>query len=217
MNSGDPERWCLNLIKLMMHVFICLFQLTTDSEDSALLEKYDWWFVPIANPDGYAYSWTQVIDLFFWKSLTNQFICLVPLLLPLLKFFMGVSIRNFDDCQQKVNKRFLPRNRSSFEVLLGGISAILNDCLPLAFWFSLNPRQKVIRFSFGVAGDDLWALQGRSVVLRSSFESSKIPEFNRTALNYRMGWLNFIKSKDSLEFPPNPSTKFLGTLNTSKM
>merc|ERR1712071_174077 len=24
-----------------------------------LLDKYDWWFVPIANPDGYSYSWTR--------------------------------------------------------------------------------------------------------------------------------------------------------------
>jgi len=34
-------------------------QLTTDPQNSALLDKYDWWFVPIANPDGYSYSWTR--------------------------------------------------------------------------------------------------------------------------------------------------------------
>ena len=26
-----------------------------------MLDNFDWWFIPIANPDGYSYSWTKVI------------------------------------------------------------------------------------------------------------------------------------------------------------
>ena len=29
----------------------------SDSEVTRLMDSYDWWFVPVFNPDGYAYSW----------------------------------------------------------------------------------------------------------------------------------------------------------------
>jgi murein tripeptide amidase MpaA len=32
----------------------------SDSEITALVDQYDWKFVPIANPDGYAYTWSNV-------------------------------------------------------------------------------------------------------------------------------------------------------------
>lgn len=32
----------------------------TDPEITALVDKYDWKFVPITNPDGYAYTWASV-------------------------------------------------------------------------------------------------------------------------------------------------------------
>lgn len=32
----------------------------TDAEITALVDKYDWKFVPISNPDGYDYTWTTV-------------------------------------------------------------------------------------------------------------------------------------------------------------
>ncbi|XP_057372789.1 carboxypeptidase A1-like [Daphnia carinata] len=31
----------------------------TDAEITALVDQYDWKFVPVANPDGYSYSWTN--------------------------------------------------------------------------------------------------------------------------------------------------------------
>jgi murein tripeptide amidase MpaA len=32
----------------------------TDPEISSLVDQYDWKFVPIANPDGYVYTWSTV-------------------------------------------------------------------------------------------------------------------------------------------------------------
>jgi len=32
----------------------------TDPEITALVDKYDWKFVPITNPDGYDFTWTSV-------------------------------------------------------------------------------------------------------------------------------------------------------------
>ena len=31
-----------------------------DEEITALIDRYDWKFIPVANPDGYDYSWTDV-------------------------------------------------------------------------------------------------------------------------------------------------------------
>lgn len=36
----------------------------TDENAKHLMEKYDWYFVPVVNPDGYEYSWTNVRFIF---------------------------------------------------------------------------------------------------------------------------------------------------------
>jgi murein tripeptide amidase MpaA len=43
----------------------------SDTEITALVDKYDWKFVPIANPDGYAYTWSDVTILSPYLSQTN--------------------------------------------------------------------------------------------------------------------------------------------------
>lgn len=38
----------------------------SDPEITALVDQYDWKFVPITNPDGYNYTWTTVIYYFYF-------------------------------------------------------------------------------------------------------------------------------------------------------
>jgi len=40
-------------------VCVWMIRQLTDAKNAELLERYDWWFVPVANPDGYDYSWTK--------------------------------------------------------------------------------------------------------------------------------------------------------------
>ncbi|EFX64697.1 hypothetical protein DAPPUDRAFT_117945 [Daphnia pulex] len=44
----------------------------SDSEITALVDQYDWKFVPIANPDGYAYTWSNVSVAIILLTLNND-------------------------------------------------------------------------------------------------------------------------------------------------
>src|SRR6218665_544258 len=46
-------------------ILVYLFQFVTLGDVNAinLVERYDWYFVPIVNPDGYAYTWTTVCSI----------------------------------------------------------------------------------------------------------------------------------------------------------
>ena len=46
--------------KQILLINIIIERQLTDAKNAELLERYDWWFVPVANPDGYDYSWTKV-------------------------------------------------------------------------------------------------------------------------------------------------------------
>lgn len=45
-----------------LRVCVYVVQLVTggDADAVALTEAYDWYFLPVVNPDGYAYTWTTV-------------------------------------------------------------------------------------------------------------------------------------------------------------
>ena len=51
-----------------------LFQLiddyASDSDVQNLVDTYDWYFIPIVNPDGYVYSWEAVSYIIFYIILS---------------------------------------------------------------------------------------------------------------------------------------------------
>ena len=59
-----------SLLAIFLFVIVCdvfypwNLQITSgygsDAEITALVDQYDWKFIPIANPDGYAYTWSNV-------------------------------------------------------------------------------------------------------------------------------------------------------------
>jgi hypothetical protein len=59
-----------SLLAIFLFVIVCYvfypwnLQTTSgygsDAEITALVDQYDWKFIPIANPDGYAYTWSNV-------------------------------------------------------------------------------------------------------------------------------------------------------------
>lgn len=52
----------LDLITNIPSNLCCVIQLAdvNNTESMALLDTYDFWMVPVGNPDGYVYSWTTV-------------------------------------------------------------------------------------------------------------------------------------------------------------
>lgn len=55
--------------------FVYLFQFVTQADGHAidLVQRYDWYFVPVMNPDGYLYTWSNVSCILIseqscWKS-----------------------------------------------------------------------------------------------------------------------------------------------------
>jgi len=66
--SGSPSDKPVIYVNCAIHArewittAVCVWmirQLTTDTQYSPMLDNFDWWFIPIANPDGYSYSWTK--------------------------------------------------------------------------------------------------------------------------------------------------------------
>jgi len=38
-----------------------------DPEVKELVDKYDWYLLPIVNPDGYSYTWSKVTENLRWQ------------------------------------------------------------------------------------------------------------------------------------------------------
>lgn len=70
----------------------------SDSEITALVDQYDWKFVPIANPDGYAYTWSNVSVAIILLTLNN-----IMTFFSEIKFFLGPIVEEKSRFQQRVN------------------------------------------------------------------------------------------------------------------
>ena len=67
-------------------ILVYAFQFVTQGDQHAieLVEKYDWYFAPMLNPDGYVITWTTVYcimvneqscrEMFFGKDIISQLI-----------------------------------------------------------------------------------------------------------------------------------------------
>ena len=113
---------------LPINAYIILQQLVsqygTNNEITSLVDQYDWKFVPISNPDGYAYTWSNVCKFDYSKCIKL-----------FLFIFIAVSVFLFKDRMWRKNRAVIEGSscqgvdiNRNFPPAFGGTGSSADPC-----------------------------------------------------------------------------------------
>ena len=71
------------------HLFQLIFMYNVDQETKEVIDAFDWYILPSANPDGYEYSWKTVLDIYLMITLHNSFSYIIS-----VNAYLGYILRN---------------------------------------------------------------------------------------------------------------------------